>query len=298
MLGTPRICTHAEPVRQKGHVAHACRVLHCPTVEDQRVQSALLGGGLGLVLVVALLAVRPAGYVTASPFDTGLPLPLPSAVRSMSNAELYAAFEELGTATSFGTPMTLAVSRAGDLVLPGGPVVASDAYFVGLESEAFTTALPPGRHPVLLLEARMGSGGGSVAAAMIRAAPGDPVSWEIAHLPGQDPATLGPDDVFVYGVDSGTGAFASIEAAAAIARLSEADLEAHSNAISDGLSPAEDVYLNSTSVVVDPVTGANLIAIVSGYGDGGYPSFFGLDRAGRPIVLMTDFGILDSADQD
>jgi hypothetical protein len=99
-------------------------------------------------------------------------------------------------------------------------------------------------------------------------------------------------------VDSGTGAFASIEAAAAIAGLSDADLEAYSSGISDGLYPAEDVYLNTTSAVVDPATGANVVAIVSGYGDGGYPSFFGLDGAGRPIVLMTDFGILDSADQD
>jgi hypothetical protein len=266
-------------------------------VDDARIRSALLGAGLGIVLVMALYFVRPAG-----PDRTGSPLvpdaSYPPAPRTMSNDELYAAFEDLAPATSYGTPMTLAVARAGDLVLPSGRVVASDAFFVGLDSEAFTVALPAGRYPVRLLEAESAETGERVAAALIRAAPGDPVAWEIAHLAGQDPATLGPGEVFTYGVDSGTGAFASLEAAEAIAALDEAELEAYSNALIDGLSPSEEVYLNSTAVVVDPVAELNVIAFTTGYGDGGYPSFFGFDAAGRPLVLLTDFGILDSAQQD
>jgi hypothetical protein len=45
-------------------------------------------------------------------------------------------------------------------------------------------------------------------------------------------------------------------------------------------------------LVVDPDTGANLVAFSSGYGDGAYPSFWGIDESGELCCLVTDFGIL------
>jgi hypothetical protein len=36
-----------------------------------------------------------------------------------------------------------------------------------------------------------------------------------------------------------------------------------------------------------------VIVFSSGWGDGSYPSYFGLDAEGTPLVLMTDFQILD-----
>ena len=53
-----------------------------------------------------------------------------------------------------------------------------------------------------------------------------------------------------------------------------------------------------THVTVDvPVgdpAGLNVIAFQSGFGDGGYMSYFGLDASGRPLVLLTNFDILDA----
>ncbi|TIO99292.1 MAG: DUF4241 domain-containing protein, partial [Mesorhizobium sp.] len=34
----------------------------------------------------------------------------------------------------------------------------------------------------------------------------------------------------------------------------------------------------------------------TGYGDGSYRSFWGLDAAGEPLLLMTDFEVLENAD--
>jgi len=43
----------------------------------------------------------------------------------------------------------------------------------------------------------------------------------------------------------------------------------------------------------DSRTGANVFACQSGFGDGGYPVFVGLDSNNRPAVLLSDFSVLD-----
>lgn len=50
-----------------------------------------------------------------------------------------------------------------------------------------------------------------------------------------------------------------------------------------------------TDLVLDEVTGANLIAFSSGWGDGSYPSFWGYDADGQRVGLVTDFGVLDAS---
>jgi hypothetical protein len=50
------------------------------------------------------------------------------------------------------------------------------------------------------------------------------------------------------------------------------------------------------NVVMDEDTGANLVAIFTGFGDGGYASYFGKDAESRVCCLVTDFGILGEGD--
>jgi hypothetical protein len=46
------------------------------------------------------------------------------------------------------------------------------------------------------------------------------------------------------------------------------------------------------SAVLDSATGANIVCFPSGYGDGGYASYFGLAVDGGAARLVTDFGLL------
>ena len=64
---------------------------------------------------------------------------------------------------------------------------------------------------MFVLHATVGSDD-RIAAAMIRVALGDPVRWEPALTPGQNPAGAGADQFYGYGVDSGIGCFTSAEA--------------------------------------------------------------------------------------
>jgi hypothetical protein len=48
---------------------------------------------------------------------------------------------------------------------------------------------------------------------------------------------------------------------------------------------------------VDAKTGVNLVAFSSGWGDGYYPSYFGLDAQGVCYLIM-DFNVLDPETSD
>jgi hypothetical protein len=249
---------------------------------------------VALVLLVAL--VRPPGSTpSGDPLldpAVGGPAPSFSFPPLMDTADVYRAFVELGPARAGGEEVELSVVRAGELVLPSGRVVAADVYL--FDQPPFDRLLPAGRHPVFVLRAER-DGGMDSAAALLRVAPGDPVEWEPATTGGRDPGTLDPETFASYGVDSGTAAFASAEAAERLEAGDEALWEAYGEQIQDQMYPGENDYRLIAEVVVDPVTGGNVIAFVSGWGDGGYPAWFGLDAGGEPLVLLTDFGILDAA---
>jgi hypothetical protein len=210
----------------------------------------------------------------------------------MSPDEVYAAHTSLGTVSSLGDPADLSVIEAGTLVLPTGRVTASDVYL--FDQPPLARTVPPGRYPVLLLHADYAEGE-AVAAAMARFDAGDPVRWEPATAAGVDPSAVDPDSFGSYGVDSGTAAFAAAEAAERLADGDDALWETYGERVTQALFPAEGEYRLSAEVFADPTTGANIIAFSSGFGDGGYPAWFGLDGDGRPLVLLTEFVILEAS---
>jgi hypothetical protein len=260
---------------------------------DTRLSAGLLGGVLGIVLVVLLALLRP----PSAPSDPFLRPAEGGAVASasfpplMETSDVYRAFTELGTVSSSGEAAPLSVLEAGELVLPTGRVTASDVYL--FDQPPFTRTVPPGRYPVLLLRAEYADGD-AVAAAMLRVGPGEPVGWEPATIGGVDPADVDQDTFASYGVDSGTAAFAGAEAAERLYAGDEALWEAYGDEVTRGLFPGEIEHRLSAEVFVDPASGANVIAFSSGFGDGGYPAWFGLDADGEPLVLLTDFGILEA----
>jgi Protein of unknown function (DUF4241) len=253
-----------------------------------------------LLSVVAALVVAATGAMLVIPDQprpiasvqpASVPPDASAAPPSIAPADLYAAFGSPGNGVSFGQAVSMAVEDAGHVVLPTGRLVASDAFII--DALPFTTPVPPGRHAVSVLRADFAGGDRRVAAAMVRVAMDEPVRWELALVEGQDPSVLGPGEFFGYGVDAGTGSFTSPEATARLKDL--AMYEAYSQALLDGMNPGGGAFPQSFTVEVDPGSGANVVAFPSGFGDGAYASFVGFDRQGRPVVVVTDFGVLDAA---
>ncbi len=125
-----------------------------------------------------------------------------------------------------------------------------------------------------------------VAFARIVFAPGPATRWEMALVKGQDPATLGPDEFFGYGVDSGTGGFMD----AAALRSYEARRNQEGEAFDDQLfAELDKTYQHTRSWYLLPTDAGNVAFFSSGYGDGAYPSYFGYDANGKLVAVVTDF---------
>lgn len=198
-----------------------------------------------------------------------------------------------GTSFSYedGLTGTLSVADVGELALPTGRVVACDpfVYLGSGDVEPFTTEVAPGRYPVQAAVATLVHPGAApgprphtrVAAVRLAVRDTAAVSWELALLPGQDPAELGEDEFFGYGVDAGTGCFydASADGAFPGTEDEEGAVWAAMERVGDGpgvfMAEGED--------------GHNLAGFTSGWGDGAYPTWIGRDAEGAVTCFVTDF---------
>ncbi|MFJ6326211.1 MULTISPECIES: DUF4241 domain-containing protein [unclassified Rhizobium] len=187
------------------------------------------------------------------------------------------------------------VIRIGKVELTSGRTVASDPL-VGPDHPAFVRTVPPGDYPVTLYQAS-----GRIAAASMRFAEGKPVRWELAMIPGQDINSLKGDEFFGYPVDAGLGCYMDADTYALIqerekqvqAEKSSSDINYYDDVLATELQANNDDY-----ALHRPISGkrGNVAVFSSGWGDGFYPVFWGLDGSGRPLVLFTDFGVIENAD--
>jgi hypothetical protein len=188
----------------------------------------------------------------------------------------------------------ISLVEMGLLEVPTGEIVAADPL-VTPDRPPFVRKVAPGRYPVVLYRAQ-----GRVALAMLRLGPGVPVRWELATISGQDAATLKDDEIFGYPVDAGTGCFMDKtayplmlerekrEIAAGAANFNYYDVLAR-----DYPGERDGEFVLHVPLPESPL---NVAVFSSGWGDGFYASFWGLDASGEPLVLMTDFGVLENAD--
>jgi len=182
----------------------------------------------------------------------------------------------------------------GNLVLSSGKVVACDPSNLAWESDTipFVRTAPPGKHPVILSFMATGQGDAvdqRVACAMVRFTTAKPAAWEMAVRPGQEFSALPVGKFFGYGVDAGMGCFIDKDSLQALSKEDNEDF--CQQRIIDEMDK-DGEYRHWANIIVDPQTGANLIVFSSGYGDGFYPSYWGLEAAGEPCCLVTDFGTL------
>lgn len=176
----------------------------------------------------------------------------------------------------------------GTLAFPGGELVAADPYVMDDEPPPFTQRMSAEAAEVVAVRATIGENHDRVAALVLRLGPSAVVEWVMATLPGQDVDSLDAERFFGYGVDAGTGAFGSPEAMAVAARVLSADAGMLEDPVSSALFA--DGVGSRNGVVVAPEEGATPIAVCSsGWGDGSYPTWLGVDAAGNVMLAVADF---------
>lgn len=174
----------------------------------------------------------------------------------------------------------ITISTVGELELPTGEIIACDPLITGLERPVFSRKVRPGRYPVTVLEAQ-----GRVAAAVLRFGPGLPVRWELANF-ARDGG----------GVSAWKSGLIVDDAVASFMDTSIMTLISDPEELDDYL--AEVAWSLNRFGMDNPIDGnpLNIAMFDTGLGDGTYCSFWGLGAAGEPLVLMTDFEVLENAD--
>lgn len=184
------------------------------------------------------------------------------------------------------------------LKIVSGRVVACDPLTSTLE--AFEYQVKPGTYPVYAWHSEQE---GAIAGAELRLSDHKPVRWELAVRPGQDKSTLKENELFGYPVDAGIGSFADEDAIRALEsldsrlqeELGDEYISLYDNLIADVLGEHDDVWGNLTS---DEEAGLNVILFTSGYGDGFYASYWGIDENDEVVSLLTDFQVVEKGDAE
>lgn len=173
----------------------------------------------------------------------------------------------------------------GKLTLPSGQILASDPSYECFVVAPFARRVRPGRYPVVLTCVGDGENPGPhdrVAAAAILLRDELPTTWEHALCDGQKLIDLHPGQIYGYGVDGGTGCFVDAEIAGEFAagkRNFQRLLAAYRKS---DFQPLLHTFRDEPAIAV----------FQSGWGDGFYASYWGLDARGEPVCLVTDFGVL------
>lgn len=191
----------------------------------------------------------------------------------------------------------------GNLYLPSGRIVASDPLVCLGKSLAFDKTLPPGSYPVTAYVRPDKEKGDRIALIKIEFTPDTVVRWEMA-LTEYDDITLmtKADDFFGFPVDSG------------LASLCDADTQELYDAFTDkyyGESSGTDIYTDYFKTMFEKNaatdTGAhwinftiphstlhNVIMFSSGFGDGNYPCYWGVNAGNEVCSLVVDFFVIES----
>lgn len=178
----------------------------------------------------------------------------------------------------------LHVLRPGVLDVPSGRLVACDPLGADAGAPVFLRHVTPGRYPVLLSrwtsEALRDE---RIAAAKLVLAERPAVTWELALREGEEGRPQRRRKDATFPVDSGNACFLDAERARQRLAEDEAVREAWLDAGPPGLEGA---------FVVGEPSAAEVIGFGAGLGDGRYRSWWGLDAAGEPVALVTDFDLL------
>lgn len=200
--------------------------------------------------------------------------------------------------------------HVGDVNLPTGKIIAGDPFFT--EGQApFARTVVPDKYPVFIYMAEIDELHHRVAYAKIKFRPESATKWILAlteDLTSEEMNDLGDDEFYGFPVESGLAAFLDEETNAGfVARIDEVqegkpesnyydevlaeEFQAYSgkNKFSRSLGDWNDHHPHKDS-------DNNVIMFASGWGDGYYPAYWGLNEEGDTIELVIDFLINDFED--
>ncbi|WP_330444060.1 DUF4241 domain-containing protein [Flavobacterium sp. C4GT6] len=200
--------------------------------------------------------------------------------------------------------------HVGDLNLPTGKIIAADPFFT-YDQRPFKRTVLPDKYPVYVYVTEIDEEHFRIAYAKIKFRSENASKWVLAitdDITKEEMDELTDDEFFGFPVDSGLACFLDEETNAAlnakIDALQEKDPEA--NYYDEVLAEEFKAYSSKNKFSrelgdwndhrPDRESDNNVIMFASGWGDGYYPAYWGLDESGETIELVIDFLINDFED--
>ncbi|MUV03466.1 DUF4241 domain-containing protein [Flavobacterium rakeshii] len=202
--------------------------------------------------------------------------------------------------------------HVGDLNLPTGKIIAADPFFT-YDQRPFKRTVLPDKYPVYVYVTEIDEEHFRIAYAKIKFRSKDASKWVLAitdDITKEEMDELTDDEFFGFPVDSGLACFLDEETNAALNAkmdaLQEKDPEA--NYYDEVLADEFKAYSSKNKFSrelgdwndhrPDRESDNNVIMFASGWGDGYYPAYWGLDENGETIELVIDFLINDFEDNE
>lgn len=213
------------------------------------------------------------------------------------------------TSSPIALPEKLETLEIGDLNLPSGEIIAADPFFTS-HSKPFRRSVEPGTYPVVLGLAQQELSYFRLAFSKLVFSEHPVVRWEMAieqDFTESEIISLTPEDFVGFGVEAGLACF--LDATTNIAYLQKQDqfyADNPSGNYYDDVLAAEFALQSGSheksssdgdwcNHVIQSGEPGNVIIFSSGWGDGYYPSYWGLDAEGQPVELIIDFLLSDAA---
>ena len=200
----------------------------------------------------------------------------------------------------------------GDVNLPTGSIIAADPFFTH-EQRPFLRKVEPDKYPVYIYMAEIDDDHHRVAYAKIKFRSEDAVKWVLAiadDISKEELNELSEDEFFGFPVDSGLACFLDEETNnRLIARMEEQqEKDPDSNYYDEVLADEFKAYSGKNKLSrslgdwndhhPDKDSDDNVIMFASGWGDGYYPAYWGLNNNGDTVELVIDFLINDFEDEE
>lgn len=191
----------------------------------------------------------------------------------------------------------------GDVNLPTGKIIVADPFF-SLEQRPFSRTVEADKYPVYIYMTEIDTLHHRVAYAKIKFRPENPSKWVLAltdDLTNDELTDLGEDEFYGFPVESGLACFLDEETNTRfVAKMDELqEKNPESNYYDDVLSDEFREYSGKNNFSrelgdwndhrPDADSDNNVIMFASGWGDGYYPAYWGLNENGDTIELVIDF---------
>lgn len=197
----------------------------------------------------------------------------------------------------------------GELKVPTGQIVACDPLAYP-DSPPFTKKVKPGKYPVKIYVAKTAESGDRYAVAKLEFSNKKAIKWVMALTERDDIDELtDKSDYFGFPVDAGLAGFYDYQSGKQYLKFDSSFRKANptGNIYDDFFSyefkrNAKD--MDNPNDIGDwinfqlPDSELNITMFHSGYGDGYYPSYWGIDRDGEVTSLVIDFLVLLVPEQD